>query len=189
MIGRSLLKNTNNELLQVIRYRNSEPEEKIIADLNELKNRGMETNEYSQMIEGIKNNEPKLDEDTPTLYSDRVIYTFSILFSVIFGGILFARNLKEIDNKKGTYPVIIFSVLYTSLSIYVLNLVKVGTGGTVVLSAIGSLILNNFFWNKYIGKERIYIKKSYKKPLIIALVIFTPILVFAIWSTILTGSQ
>jgi hypothetical protein len=182
-------KNSNNELAQIVRNRNSEPDEKVEAALTELKNRGIETNDYSQMIESIKNNEPKIDENAPTLYSDRVIYTFSILFSVIFGGILFARNLKEVDKKSGIYPVIIFSVLYTALSIYVLNLIKVGTGGTFVLGAIGALIINNLFWDKYIGKGREYHKKSYKKPLIIALVIFTPITILAIWATIVAGPQ
>jgi len=182
-------KNTNTELAQIIRNQNSETEEKVAAALIELQSRGIETNDYSQMIESIKNNEPKLDENAPTLYSDRVIYTFSILFSVIFGGILFARNLKEVDNKTGIYPVIIFSVLYTALSIYLLNLINAGTGGTFVLGALGAIIINNLFWNKYIGKGRLYHKKSYRKPLIIALAIFTPIVALVIWATIVTGPQ
>lgn len=182
-------KNSNNELAQIVRNRNSEPEEKVEAALTELKNRGFETNDYSQMIENIKNCEPEIDENTPTLYSDRVIYTFSILFSVIFGGILFARNLKEVDNKKGIYPVVIFSILYTALSIYVLNLIKIGTAGTFLLGAIGALIINNLFWDKYIGRGRVYHKKSYKKPLIIALVIFIPLAAFVVWATIIVGPQ
>lgn len=180
---------TSNELLQIIRNKNTESEEKVSAALAELQSRGIETNDNSQMIESIKNNEPKLDENAPTLYSDRVIYTFSILFSVIFGGILFARNLKEVDNKSGIYPVIIFSVLYTALSIYILTLINVGTVGTFVFGALGAIIINNLFWNKYIGKGILYHKKSYKKPLIIALAIFIPITVLIVWATILTGPK
>lgn len=181
--------NTNLELANIIRDSTYEPEEKVTATLIELKKRVIEATVYSEIIESIKSKEPKLDENLPTLYSDRVIYIFSILFSVIFGGILFARNLKEVDKKNGIYPVIIFSVLYTALSIYILNLINAGTPGTFVLGAIGALVINNVFWNKYIGKEVLYHKKSYKKPLIIALAIFLPITALVVWATILTGPQ
>ena len=181
--------NTNLELASIIRDRTNEPEEKVTATLIELKKRGLEATVYSEILESIQSKEPKLDENLPTLYSDRVIYIFSILFSVFFGGILFARNLKEVDKKNGIYPVIIFSVLYTALSIYILNLINTGTPGTFVLGAIGALVINNVFWNKYIGKDIKYHKKSYKKPLIIALAIFTPILALVIWATIVAGPQ
>ena len=181
--------NTNPELAKIIGDRQTEPEEKVTAALNELKKRGIETTDYLEIIESIKKSEPQPDENAPTLYSDRVIYTFSILFSVIFGGILFAINLKEVDKRKGIYPVIIFSVLYTALSIYILNLIDVGTYATLALGAIGALILNTVFWNKYIGKGIKYNKRSYRKPLIIALAIFTPILALIMWATIVAAPQ
>ena len=181
--------NTNPELAKIIGDRQTEPEEKVTAALNELKKRGIETTDYLEIIESIKKSEPQPDENAPTLYSDRVIYTFSILFSVIFGGILFAINLKEVHKRKGIYPVIIFSVLYTALSIYILNLIDVGTYATLALGAIGALILNTVFWNKYIGKGIKYNKRSYRKPLIIALAIFTPILALIMWATIVAAPQ
>ncbi len=155
--------------------------------MTELQNRGIETNDYSQIIESIKKNEPKLDENSPTLYSQKVIYTFSILFTVIFGGILFAINLKEVDKKNGIVPVIIFAVLYTVLSVYILELINSGLPGTVVLAAVGALVINNIFWNKYIGKNTKYHKKSYTKPLIIALLIFIPLLALTIWVLSING--
>lgn len=178
---------SNNELTKIIRDSQTEPEDKVSAALNELKNRGIETGNYAQMLESIKNNEPKPDENSPTLYSKKLIYTFSILFTVIFGGILFAVNLKAVNNKRGIYPVIIFSVLYTALSIYILNLINIGTFGALIFGVIGALIINNLFWNKYIGKEILFHKKSYKKPLIIALCIFVPLTALIIWSIIITG--
>jgi hypothetical protein len=178
---------SNNELAKIIRDSQTEPEDKVSAALNELKNRGIETNNYAQMTESIKNNEPKLDENSPTLYSEKVIYVFSILFSVLFGGILFALNLKAVNNKRGIYPVIIFSVLYTGFSIYILNLIKAGTSGTLIFGIIGSLVINNYFWPKYIGKGILYHKKSYKKPLIIALIIFIPLTALIILNFIITG--
>jgi len=154
---------------------------------NITKNRGIDTTDYSQIIQRIKENEPKLDENSPTLYSDKVIYVFSILFSVLFGGILFSINLKQIDNKKGIVPTILFSLLYTIFSIYILNLINASSGIGLIFGGIGGLILNKIFWNKYIGKEVVYHKKSFVKPLIIALIIFTPLIILIIWSASLTG--
>jgi hypothetical protein len=178
---------SNNELIKTIRDSQTEPKDKVSAALNELKNRGIETDNYSQMLERKENNEPKPDENSPTLYSKKLINTFTILFSVIFGGIMLVINLKAVNNKRGIYPVIIFSVLYTALSFYILSLINIGTPGTVAFGAIGALILNNVFWNKYIGKGTLYHKKSYKIPLIIALSIFTPLIVLIIWGMIYTG--
>lgn len=178
-------KKTSRELAEIIRLKTREPKEKVSAAYIELKNRGIESIDYSEIIESIKNSEPKLDENAPILYSHRLIYTFSMLFSVIFGGILFARNLKEVDRIKGIYPVIIFAFIYTALSIYLLNLIDAGTGATLVFNAIGALVLNNIFWNKYIGKGKLYHKKSYKKPLFIAVVIFAPLTALIILTTLI----
>ncbi len=182
-------KKPSNELVKIAKEHGKEPEEKINAALLELKKRGFDISDYSKILKAIKEkeNEPKLDENSPTLYSDRVIYVFSILFSVIFGGILFSINLKELNNKKGIFPVITFSLLYTALSIYILNLINANSGGSLIFGAIGALIINKIFWNKYIGKETLYHKKSYKKPLIIALVIFVPLTALIIWANIITG--
>jgi hypothetical protein len=178
---------SNNELSKIISDKQSEPGDKVSAALNELKNRGIESGNYTQMAETVSIDEPIFDENSPTLYSKKVIYTFSCLFSVVFGGILFAINLKSVNNKKGIYPAIIFSVLYTALSIYILNLKDFGTAGGLILSAIGAVIINNLFWNKYIGKGTLFHKKSYKIPLIIALCIFIPFAALIIWSMIYTG--
>lgn len=50
------------------------------------------------------------------------------------------------------------------------------------MGAIGAAILKEFFWNKYLGKGIVYHKKSWVKPLIIALFIFTPLIIFVIWA-------
>ncbi len=180
---------SNNELVKIISDSKTEPADKVTAASIECKNRGIDADNFTPIPEQIADIERKPDENSPTLYSKKVIYTFTILFSVIFGGIMFAINLKAVNNKKGIYPVIIFSVLYTALSIYILNLINVGTPGTVALGAIGGSILNNVFWNKYIGKETLFHRKSYKIPLIIALSIFTPLIALIIWAMIYTGQM
>ncbi len=184
-------KKETSELAEVIRNKNSESEDKVNAALNELKMRGIETENYNEIVETTKKAVQKPDDSSPILYSDKVIWTFSILFSVIFGGILFAINLKEVDKRKGIMPVIIFSVLYTALSIYILNLTKAkaGIGGPFLTGAIGALILNKLFWKKYIGKGIVYHKKSFIKPLIIALIIFIPLTILVIWSNVIYASM
>jgi len=181
-------KKETSELAEVVRNKNSETEEKINAALDELKNRGIETENYSEIIKKSKKPTQEPDENSPILYSDKVISTFSILFSVIFGGILFAINLKEVDKKKGIVPVIVFSIIYTALSIYILNLIKSGTGGTLIAGAIGALILNKLFWKIYIGKGIVYHRKSFVKPLIIALIIFVPLTILVIWANVISGT-
>lgn len=121
------------------------------------------------------------DEDLPTLYSERVIYTFSVLFSVIAGGILLARNLKEVNRKDGIPHVIAFSIIYTMLSGYLMNVTKIGPVGTVVLAIVGSMVLNSYFWKAYIGTSIAYHRKRYGKALVIALLILVPLFFFAMW--------
>ena len=120
------------------------------------------------------------DVNAPQLYSRKAINIFSVLFSVLFGGILLAINLKKVNNKKAIFPVLIYSVVYTGLMIYILNLIP-GKGGstpfTLALNLLGAIVLYNYFWGKYIGKEFQYRTKPIWKPLIIAIIIFS----FLLW--------
>ena len=121
------------------------------------------------------------DVNAPQLYSRQVINIFSVLFSVLFGGILLAINLKAVNNKKAIYPVLTFSLIYTGLIIYVLNLIPERmTFLTVVFNLLGALVLYDFFWKKYIGKELQYRTKPFWKPLIIAIILLSLFL----WATI-----
>jgi len=136
---------------------------------------------YTTEPEEVRVEETDEDEDIPTLYSERVIYTFSVLFSVIAGGILLARNLKEVNRKDGIPHVIAFSLIYTFLSGYLMTVSKSGLVGTVVLAIIGAMVLNSYFWNAYIGRGINYYRKSYGKALIIALIILIPLFLLAVW--------
>jgi hypothetical protein len=176
---------SKDELSNIITNKSSEPDEKVSAAIGELRRRGYVTDEGA--IDINKKVKAVPDENSPTLYSDRVIYTFSALFSVIFGGVLFAINLKTVNKKEGIVPVTIFSIFYAALSIYILNIVNLGTMGAILSGAIGAMIINNFFWKKYIGKDVLYHKKSFVKPLIIALIIFIPLFFLIIWSYKVTG--
>ena len=121
------------------------------------------------------------DVNAPQLYSRQVINIFSVLFSVLFGGILLAINLKTANNKKAIFPVLAFSVLYTGLTVFILNLIPGNTTPlTVAFNLLGALVLYNFFWGKYIGKEFQYRTKPFWIPLIIGIVLFG----FLLWAAI-----
>lgn len=170
----------------------------VAAAKQELTNRGIElTDEEKAKIEEKKNKRRQVaissvdsnktwnsflvkwkinivdDINAPQLYSRQVINIFSILFSVLFGGILLAINLKTVNHKKAIFPVLVFSVLYTGLVVFILNLIPGSpTTLTVVFNLLGAIVLYNFFWGKYIGKEFQYRTKPFWIPLVIGVAIF-----------------
>lgn len=108
------------------------------------------------------------DPNVPQLYSRQTLNVFSILFSVLFGGILLAINLKTVGNKKAILPVLIYSVAYTILAVYIANMVQLDrTIVVLVLNLVGANLLYNYFWGKYIGKTFQYRTKPYWIPAII----------------------
>lgn len=177
---RIMANKTSQELKQILNTRDTEAKVKVDAAIVELKKRGL-LNAEDHINEEAFDKLESIDKNAPTLYSDRVIYTFSILFSVVYGAILFAFNLKEVNKRKGILPVILFSLIYVVFTVYILDYLQIGTWGTFLLNAIGALIINTLFWSNYIGKSVKYNKRSYTKPLIIALLIFIPLALFLIW--------
>jgi len=167
----------------------TEPVNKQAEEIKQLKEvtlteetqKNKEPETYVVEPELIQDEERDEEDDVPTLYSERVIYTFSVFFSVLAGGILLARNLKEVNRKDGIPHVIAFSLIYTFLSGYLMNVSKSGLVGTVVLAILGSMVLNQYFWNAYIGRGVNYYRKSYGKALIIALLILIPLFLLAVW--------
>jgi hypothetical protein len=51
------------------------------------------------------------------------------------------------------------------------------------------MVLNSFFWNTYIGKGITYYRKSYRKALIITLIILIPLFLLAVWGAAFSGQQ
>jgi hypothetical protein len=122
------------------------------------------------------------DETAPIYYSEKAIYGFSILFSVVFGAVLMANNLKKTDARKGVWEVVAFGVIYFSLQLWVLSMIPGGTGLTIATTMFGAIIMNQYFWKKYIGRNVKYRAKQIWKPLIIGLIIFIPLFLVVIYS-------
>lgn len=131
-------------------------------------------NSEEKSFEQLQNPENKDSRDLPKLYSKRVIYAFSIIFSIIFGTVLLMSNLKQTGNKKGWYEVLIFGIIYTAGLLITAASLNMNTNIGLPLNLLGSLILNEYFWNRYIGKETKFEKKKWYKPAIISLIIILP---------------
>ena len=109
------------------------------------------------------------------IYSKKAIWGFSFLFATIFGGILLMQNLWALNKKKQAYQVLAFSVLFTSLCIFLANLTETPkTSMTYGLNMVGGYILTEFFFKRNIQNESILPKKKIWKALIISIIIMIP---------------
>lgn len=197
---------SNEELKDIVINFQMYREAMTSAAKNEIANRGIElSDEEKLIIENTMNKKKQAaveneksskswdsfnvkwkqnivaDIDAPQLYSRKVINIFSILFSVLFGGILLAINLKTINNNKAILSVLLYSVAYTGLMIYILNLIPDRKSGlSLVFNLAGAIVLYNYFWGKYIGKEFQYRTKPFWIPLIVGILITA----FFIWAMI-----
>lgn len=110
----------------------------------------------------------------PKFYSKKLILIFSGVFSILFGAVLLLSNLKRVGDKKGIYQVLIFVIIYVSGIIYTIQSTPSASSWSVPLNIFGALVLNEYFWNRYIGRETAYEKKSWVKPTLISLGISIP---------------
>lgn len=144
-------------------------------------------NESSAAIEentiNLNSNKSLLTDDlnTPQLHSKTVIRVFSILFSTLFGSVLLMTNMKEVKNSKAKFQVLIFGIIYSFLSILVITYFET-RNLTMPLNFIGSWILSEYFWNKYIGKGTLYRKRSWHKALIISIIVTIPLILAMIFN-------
>ncbi|MDQ3108567.1 MAG: hypothetical protein M3R17_01615 [Bacteroidota bacterium] len=125
---------------------------------------------------------PVADQDAPEYYSMQVIRIFSVLFSVLFGSILMAMNLSRSPAKKGVIEVIIFGVLFTFSMVLLGSKIQMNGLG-IILNFAGAYLMEYFFWNKYIGADAAYRKRSFWIPLAIGIAVSAAV-VWAVMSVI-----
>jgi hypothetical protein len=114
------------------------------------------------------------DANAPAYYTQRAIYIFSILFSVFFGSFMLASNCKDAGGKG--WPVILAGFIYTSASCFAMNYFSGGMPLTYITNAAGVLLMYQLFWKQNIKADEKYRAKPIWKPLIIAAVIFIPLM-------------
>ena len=183
-----LANKTDQQLMYYIEHVDKHTEEAVWMALKELQIRAVELPEditeklqkdiaATKKIKIRENTSPWKrtvveDLDAPEYYSKTAIYTFSVLFSVLFGAFLLAGNCK--DAGKPGWPAILFGFLYTILTVATLNHFNSNTSFTFLANTLGVIIMYELFWSKYIGNETKYRPKSVLKPSIIAACIFIP---------------
>ncbi|APG59901.1 hypothetical protein [Christiangramia salexigens] len=118
--------------------------------------------------------ETRHSQDLPRLYSKRVIWAFAILFSTLFAAVLLMSNMKSMDEKKGRMQVLIFGILFTIGVGISVETTQASSNLALPLNLLGGIILNEYFWNRYIGKEQEFEKKNWTKPAIISILICIP---------------
>ena len=112
-----------------------------------------------------------LDKSAPKLYTRKILYIFSILFSTFFSGIMFSMNLYQLKKNKYIAVVLLYTFAYSRIMFYVLKKFDIQFLFPV-FSLIGYFPIDYFFWDRWIGDLK-YRKRKYTILLIIILMILT----------------
>ncbi|NPD44759.1 MULTISPECIES: hypothetical protein [unclassified Lentimicrobium] len=117
------------------------------------------------------------------IYSEKVIWMFSVLFATIFGAVLLLQNLISIGKKRLAYSILGASILYTILTIFLVNIPKEPKASYVlILNMVGGFILVHVFQKRNFMDESIYPKKKFWQPLIISIMITIPFILAMIYA-------
>lgn len=138
-------------------------------------------NQEFQNPESEEFEENEITEIPPQLYSKRVISVFSLIFSTIFGAAILMSNLKKKGEKKGRIQVLIFSIIYTVGIIFTVNSVS-SSKFTIPLNILGAILLNEYFWNRYLGKNIEFEKKSWIKPALLSTAVTIPFIIALLYT-------
>lgn len=185
---------TDSQLKYYLEHVDKHTSEGVRTALAELKSRNVElpediderTEEKIRLLENAKYDSIKgwsknviEDIDAPEYYSQTAIYIFSIFFSVLFGSVMMAINLKN-SQKQWVWP-ILFGLVFTAGFIFLGQfLPNSSTGLSLIVNAIGVTIMYQIFWNKHIGKDTKYRAKPIWIPLVIGIILMVPLIYFAI---------
>lgn len=202
--SKSMQSKSSQELESIIKNKIQYTDEALLAVIWELQKRDIITENEIKLEESInKNKVPKetniiqesnlnssvFEElEKPTLYSKRALQGFTIFFSTIFGVVLMMYNLKATNKPKVRIQVLFFGICYTIGSVLLIEVIPKIYFINLIFNLIGYLILSEFFWNKHLGKDLKFAKKSVTKPLVISLLI-TFFLLFLILLPTILGEQ
>lgn len=135
-------------------------------------------NDDLQQVENLAENA----DGNLKIYSKKTIWGFSIFFSAIFGAVLLMQNLKDIGKKKEAHLILILSILYTAITIYIVNIPEDTKSSPALLcNMAGGLILTEYVYKKYFPLDRTIKKKKIWKPLIISIIITIPFILALIY--------
>lgn len=108
------------------------------------------------------------EQQLPELYSKTLILVFAILFSTIFAAALLVVNLKNLGKIKEAVWVLLFAFAYLIATAVVMQAFDLAPTMTLIANVLGAAILNEFFWNKFIGSDFAFKKKNWVKPTLLS---------------------
>jgi hypothetical protein len=137
------------------------------------------------LTEAVHTNSRIIEISLPQLYSVVSIMVFSVLFSVIAGGIMMFVNFRRTGHKAESFRVLGFSLLFTLISVIILSF----AGATspvisVILNILGGYLIEQLFWNRVLGPGFNYHKQEVWGALIVAILIISPL----VWYVIQSGA-
>jgi len=185
---------SNFDLQELVSEFPDEDKQRILAALRELDRRGALYSDNRKLLEELEGAEsisepagrlmiapvtqfgifrdPDIVDDVkaPVLYSRFSVRLFAILFSTLFGGILISINLKRLEKRREILFVLGFSLLYSYLVFYASTIYpRNATTITLIMNLVGSLLLEEIFWKRYIGKHFKFRKQSIGGALLIGI--------------------
>lgn len=145
--------------------------QQILSLINSKQAKEIESDSFikNELDKNITENESAIE-----LYTNKLIFAFSVFFGVVFGTFLQVYNYYKIKNYKGLVVTLVFGFLYTFLQIIIVNLIENNTSYIssirFLFSGIGALglllIRNNIFKD-----DLKYRAKSFVIPLIISVLV------------------
>jgi hypothetical protein len=156
----------------------SEDEIRLESEINQKLNQNNQGTIESPLLES-----KVIEISVPTLYSVVSIMVFSVLFSVIAGGIMMFVNFRRTGHKAESFKVLGFSLLFTLVSVIILSF----AGSTspvisVILNILGGYLIEQLFWNRVLGPGFLFYKQEVWTALLVALLAISPLVWFLIQS-------
>lgn len=87
--------------------------------------------------------------------------------------------MSAVGQAKGRTQVLIFGISYMFISMLAIGAFPQLQNVSIVFNIAGAAILNEYFWNKFIGAETEYERRNWIKPALYTLAFSLPILIYA----------
>ncbi len=165
---------SDEEVLEVFENAELYVDDARLAAFKTLKERAYSfSGEQLQIAETLEQQERKLEkellaqkheeselEEQPLWYSQAAILGLGVLISPFFGAILLAMNFYRSESKKLVIPVIFYGMLIHTMNLFFFFTGKVSGITIIIVNVVGTILLVEFFWKKYLGTDNQYNRRS-----------------------------
>ena len=102
---------------------------------------------------------------------------------------MMAQNLRDVGQPEAARTALWGSIGYTVLLVWLTSYLPDKVGGTwlpLVVGYVGAMGLESYF-SKFVANREAFPAKSIRKPLLICLAIFVPLIALLIYALVITG--